>query len=148
MREWLDRVRQLLDGRRVATTAALVAAACGLGGAGYVHAKAALAQVLLRDAFEQAMSTGATVLPWPWADTHPVARLTVRSLDVDQIVLAGGCASIPEIASMVEEQLGVPTVVANPLAQMTLGPRVQAHALAQDAPALMIACGLAMRSFD
>jgi type IV pilus assembly protein PilM len=67
---------------------------------------------------------------------------------VDQIVLAGGCASISGVAEMVEEQLGVPTIVANPLAQMTLGPRVQAHALAQDAPALMIAAGLAMRSFD
>lgn len=67
---------------------------------------------------------------------------------VDQIVLSGGCASIPGIAQQVEEQLGVPTVVANPLAQMTLGPRVQAQALAQDAPALMIACGLALRSFD
>jgi type IV pilus assembly protein PilM len=67
---------------------------------------------------------------------------------VDQVVLAGGCASIAGVAGMVEEQLGVSTVVANPLAQMTLGPRVQAHALAQDAPALMIACGLALRSFD
>jgi type IV pilus assembly protein PilM len=67
---------------------------------------------------------------------------------VDQIVLAGGNAAIPGIAQMVEEQLGVPTLVANPLAHMTLGPRVQAHALAQDAPALMIACGLALRSFD
>jgi type IV pilus assembly protein PilM len=67
---------------------------------------------------------------------------------VDQVVLAGGCASIPGMAAMVEEQLGVPTAVANPLAHMTLGPRVQAHALAQDAPALMIACGLALRSFD
>jgi type IV pilus assembly protein PilM len=34
---------------------------------------------------------------------------------------------------MIEEQMGVPSVVANPLAQMTLGPRVQAQ-LAQDAP--------------
>ncbi len=67
---------------------------------------------------------------------------------VDQIVLAGGCASIPGVPEMVEEQLGVPTIVANPLAHMTLGSRVQAHALAQDAPALMIACGLALRSFD
>lgn len=67
---------------------------------------------------------------------------------VDQVVLAGGCAAIPGVAPMVEEQLGIPSVVANPLAQMTLGPRVQANALAQDAPALMIACGLAMRSFD
>ncbi|PBJ82836.1 pilus assembly protein PilM [Lysobacteraceae bacterium NML93-0399] len=67
---------------------------------------------------------------------------------VDQVVLAGGCAAIPGVADMVEEQLGVQTILANPLAQMTLGPRVQAHALAQDAPALMIACGLALRSFD
>lgn len=67
---------------------------------------------------------------------------------VDQIVLAGGCASIAGIGDMIEEQLGVPTIIANPLANMSLGPRVQAHALAQDAPALMIACGLALRSFD
>ncbi len=67
---------------------------------------------------------------------------------VDQIVLAGGGASLAGLPEMVEEQLGVATVVANPLAQMTLGPRVQARALAQDAPALMIATGLALRSFD
>ena len=67
---------------------------------------------------------------------------------VDRIVLAGGTASTPGVAPMVEEQLGVPTVVANPLAQMTLGPRVQAPALAQDAPSLMIAAGLALRNFD
>ncbi|WP_300619831.1 pilus assembly protein PilM [Dokdonella sp.] len=67
---------------------------------------------------------------------------------VDQVVLAGGCASIPGVAGMVEEHLGVPCVVANPLANMSLSSRVQAQTLAQDAPALMIACGLALRSFD
>lgn len=67
---------------------------------------------------------------------------------VDQVVLAGGCASIAGVAEMVEEQLGVPTIVANPLAGMSLSNRVQAQTLAQDAPALMIACGLALRSFD
>ena len=67
---------------------------------------------------------------------------------VDQIVLAGGCASITGVADMVEDQLGVPCVVANPLANMSHSSRVQAQTLAQDAPALMIACGLAMRSFD
>jgi type IV pilus assembly protein PilM len=67
---------------------------------------------------------------------------------VDQVVLAGGCASIAGIAEMVEEQLGVLTMVANPLANMSLSNRVQAQVLAQDAPSLMIACGLAMRSFD
>ncbi len=67
---------------------------------------------------------------------------------VDQLVMAGGCASIPGVSEMVQEQMGVPAIIANPLAGMSLSPRVQAHSLAQDAPALMIACGLAMRSFD
>lgn len=67
---------------------------------------------------------------------------------VDHIVLAGGCAALSGLAEMVEEQLGMPTIVANPLAQMTLGPKVQAHALAQDAPSLMIATGLALRGLD
>ncbi|MEO5565275.1 MAG: pilus assembly protein PilM [Luteimonas sp.] len=67
---------------------------------------------------------------------------------VDRIVLAGGTAATPGIATMIEEQLGVPTAVANPLAQMTLGPRVQASSLAQDAPSLMVATGLALRNFD
>ncbi|MGH8154163.1 MAG: type IV pilus assembly protein PilM, partial [Rhodanobacteraceae bacterium] len=67
---------------------------------------------------------------------------------VDQIVLAGGCASIPGVADMVVEQLGVPCAIANPLASMSLSPKLQAQTLAQDAPALMIAAGLALRSFD
>lgn len=67
---------------------------------------------------------------------------------VDQVVLAGGCASIEGINTMLEEQLGLPCVVANPLARMSLSSRVQAQSLTQDAPALMIAVGLAMRSFD
>jgi sortase A len=29
-------------------------------------------------------------VPWPWADTWPVARLTSKSREVDLIVLAGG----------------------------------------------------------
>jgi type IV pilus assembly protein PilM len=67
---------------------------------------------------------------------------------VDQIVLAGGCASIEGVSELVEEQLGVPCCVANPLARMSLSSRVNAQQLAADAPALMIAAGLALRSFD
>ncbi|MDO4708666.1 MAG: pilus assembly protein PilM [Pseudomonadota bacterium] len=67
---------------------------------------------------------------------------------VDQVVLSGGGASISGLAQQVEEHLGMQTMVANPLARMTLNGRVQAQELAQDAPSLMIACGLALRSFD
>lgn len=67
---------------------------------------------------------------------------------VDHIVLAGGSAMIPGIDEMIADRLGVHTSIANPFANMTLASRVKAQSLSNDAPALMIACGLALRSFD
>ncbi len=68
--------------------------------------------------------------------------------DVDYIVLAGGVSSMEGLADMVQDKLGTPATVANPFADMAISSRVNAVALSSDAPALMIACGLAMRSFD
>ena len=68
--------------------------------------------------------------------------------DVDYILLAGGTASIPDLDRLIQQKIGTPTLVANPFAEMALGSKVNAGSLASDAPALMIACGLAMRSFD
>ncbi len=68
--------------------------------------------------------------------------------DVDYIVLAGGTASIDGLAEMIENKLGTPTIIANPFLNMSLAAKVDADALANDTPALMIACGLAMRSFS
>ncbi len=67
---------------------------------------------------------------------------------VDHIVLAGGCAALAGLPGWWRSNWAWPRWSPTPLAQMTLGPKVQAHALAQDAPALMIATGLALRSFD
>lgn len=68
--------------------------------------------------------------------------------DVDCIVLAGGVASMEGLDDLVQEKLGTPCMVANPFADMAVSPRVNAVALSSDAPAMMIACGLALRSFD
>lgn len=68
--------------------------------------------------------------------------------NVDLIALAGGCSSIPGIDELVESHLGAKTVVANPFANMSLSSKVNSQALSNDAPSLMIACGLALRSFD
>lgn len=67
---------------------------------------------------------------------------------VDMIALAGGCASIPGIDELISTQLGIETIISNPFAEMDLSNKVNSQALSNDAPALMIACGLAMRSFD
>jgi len=68
--------------------------------------------------------------------------------DVDHILLGGGVASMAGLAELVQERLGTSTSVANPLARMSVSSKVDAAALSNDAPSLMIACGLAMRSFD
>jgi sortase A len=57
--------------------------------AGWIHAKAALAQQLLHVAWRESNHGASARKPWPWADTHPVARLRVPELGIDQIVLAG-----------------------------------------------------------
>jgi len=71
-----------------------------------------------------------------------------RYNNIDHLVLAGGCASIPGIDELVQQKVGVPTSIANPFASMTISPKVDAQTLAEDASSFMIACGLALRSFE
>src|SRR5882724_9883113 len=73
-------------------TAPLLLALAGLilfGQGAYIHAKAALAQVLLERAFANTVATGHQTKPWSWADTWPVARIEVKRLGASAIVLAG-----------------------------------------------------------
>jgi len=80
-------------GRRhvlAALAAACVAIAAWHGGqAAFLHAKAALGQWLLARAWEEARAQGGAAKPWPWADTHPVARLTAPAHGVNLLVLEG-----------------------------------------------------------
>jgi len=76
----------------VLRTAAALLALLGLvlvGQGIWIHAKAALAQVLLERAFAQSLATGRPVKPWSWADTWPVARIEVPRLGKSAIVLHG-----------------------------------------------------------
>lgn len=67
---------------------------------------------------------------------------------VDHILLAGGCSMIPGLDETVANRTQVSTMLANPFANMALAPRIKPRQLAADAPALLIACGLAMRRFE
>ena len=67
---------------------------------------------------------------------------------VDHILLAGGCASIPGIDEVVYGRTQTSTLIANPFAKMAVSSHIKARQLAADAPALYVACGLAMRRFD
>lgn len=67
---------------------------------------------------------------------------------VNYLFLSGGCATIPGLGEIVAERTQVITQIANPFANMELSGRIVPRQLKVDAPLLMIACGLAMRSFD
>ncbi len=59
------------------------------GNSTYIYAKAQVAQVLLERAFSQSLISGKPVKAWSWADTYPVARITVDRIGADAIVLQG-----------------------------------------------------------
>jgi sortase A len=66
----------------------LAMAAWQLSGAAWIHARALVAQHLIERAWQGSKSDGAR-RPWPWADTRPVAKLTVPSQGISLYVLAG-----------------------------------------------------------
>jgi len=75
--------------RRAISALGLLVAVVGFGHAGYIEAKAGLAQMLLQHAWQRSLHDRTPVRPWPWADTHPLARLRVARLGIDEIVLSG-----------------------------------------------------------
>ncbi|MCL2657014.1 MAG: pilus assembly protein PilM [Betaproteobacteria bacterium] len=67
---------------------------------------------------------------------------------VDHVILAGGCAVIPGMDQVVAARTQVAALTANPFSSMTLSQRIRPKNLSADAPALMVATGLALRRFD
>ena len=68
--------------------------------------------------------------------------------EIDHILLAGGNANIPGLAKLLQQKLGYRVTIANPFLQMGFSPQIDIKRIESDAPLLMVACGLAMRSFD
>jgi type IV pilus assembly protein PilM len=67
---------------------------------------------------------------------------------VDHVLLAGGSAVVPGLEEAVYARTQVTTSVANPFASMQTSPRIALKKLMQDAPSLIVVCGLALRRFD
>lgn len=67
---------------------------------------------------------------------------------IDYILFAGGSAAIPGLQAMVKQQLGAESAMVNPFAEMDIDPAVDLEALQNDTLALLVCCGLALRSFS
>jgi len=121
---------------------------------------------LPREQAEQAKRSGSVSEDYPEAILEPFKQMLAEQIghglqfffssdqyvsgryNVDTIVLCGGGAAILGLDRVVADVLGITTVVANPFKNMGSAARVNTNALLREAPLLMIACGLALRSFD
>lgn len=79
---------------------------------------------------------------------HAAAAPDVSAAGIARLHLVGGGAGAPGLASLTTRSLGLPTVVANPFAEMATASKADAVALAAAAPQLALACGLALRAGD
>lgn len=67
---------------------------------------------------------------------------------IHTLYLAGGGASAEGLADVVSSELGMNAEIADPLKDLKLAPRVNAGQLDQMRPALVTACGLALRGVE
>lgn len=74
---------------RAAGLALLALGALILGVDGARLLRGALARTLLERAWISYRETGRSVRPWPWADTHPIARLDIPRLGEQHVVVEG-----------------------------------------------------------
>ncbi len=89
-RTLIARVRQTSIGERLIATVIILTVATGLGLISqglYIKAKAVLAQVLLESAWSRALAGEASPKAWPWADTWPVAKLSLPRLQKKAVIL-------------------------------------------------------------
>jgi type IV pilus assembly protein PilM len=66
---------------------------------------------------------------------------------IDQLYLAGGCALIPGLLDLVASRTKISSAVVSPFKGMQLGAGVRESQLRSEAPAYLVACGLALRRF-
>ena len=121
--------------------------------------------VELGDALSMALNPGAYAeefpsleadLVQPFVDGHAMDILRAVEqyneqstvLGVNHLWLSGEACGLPGLEDTVRDRSGIESVeVANPLGHCSLGSKIKAEALLEAAPVLMVAAGMAFRSF-
>ncbi|MEH6650290.1 MAG: type IV pilus assembly protein PilM [Motiliproteus sp.] len=67
--------------------------------------------------------------------------------EIEALLLMGGIAALTGIETAVSQELGIQAEVADPFSTMTIDSRINRHKFDPEAPSLVLACGLALRSF-
>ena len=73
---------------------------------------------------------------------------TSQHCEINYILLAGCTVQLDGFAEMIEEQMGIPTSIANPFFNMQVSDQINLPSLKSDASAMLISCGLALRGLN
>ncbi|OUR61773.1 pilus assembly protein PilM [Colwellia sp. 39_35_sub15_T18] len=74
--------------------------------------------------------------------------LTSSGVDkVDYLIVSGGSAAIEGVDKLLTDELGIHTIIANPFGNMEIAATIDEEDITKVAPQLMVATGLALRSF-
>ncbi len=68
--------------------------------------------------------------------------------EIQYIVLAGGVAMMPGLDTLIQSRLKTKTFIANPFSGMKLSSKVSKNNILEEASGFMVACGLALRTFE
>ena len=118
-------------------------------GMGYEDARNALLNSALPEDYQQEV-----LLPYMELAVQQICRSLQffysnnKFNDVDHILLLGGSARMAGFSKLIKERLGNRVSIANPFVKMVFSSKIDPSALERDAPSLMVACGLALRSFE
>ncbi len=126
MKKWLN--------ARAASIVCLLAALALFGNTLYIQAKAQLAQYLIADAWEKTLANNAgqtqlthSYKPWSWADTYPVAKLSMPAHGVEQYVLKGATGASLAFSSGVYAGTKLPSAAPSALADTVIAGHHNTH---------------------
>lgn len=73
---------------------------------------------------------------------------STEETEIEYLSLSGGGAQISGLEDAIRQQLQIKTFIANPFSTMQVAPTINRSALLEDAPSLLVGCGLALRNFE
>lgn len=66
------------------------------------------------------------------------------AISIQKLFLSGDCARIPGLIEFAQQEIGIDTLLADPLQQMVIDPEMNKNEIQQSAPTMMLAIGLAL----
>lgn len=66
------------------------------------------------------------------------------NIKIDHVIISGDCAALPSLSSIVQQEIGIPTTIANPFENWISAKKIDEEKLKRNVPAFALCSGLAL----